>query len=371
MASDQEIGEAGRTELLRALSDAVQTRREGQVLASFLGERTGAACVVLARSREGWYVAGRSGIELELGAALPESSDPGSFMAARPLAARVHWASRELFHGRRVVGRLFLAAPELPGALVAGACAVAAPFLAASWPRTTVPGALELHIGQIVHDLRQPLAALRLTLDVLEETRLLEKSHLQRCQRSVVRLADMVDDLLLLSAPAQLPMAPLRLGPLVHELADEHVEHARRREVSIAITVREDPMVLGARQSLQRGIGNVLDNAIEMSPPGSTVEIVVDANDTDGVVEICDQGPGVPHELRQRVFEPFFTTRTAGTGLGLAVTRCVAQAHGGSAQFLDSRRPGAVLRLAIPRQRATTAIPTHLPAEASIPIAAS
>src|SRR5207253_6352500 len=106
-----------------------------------------------------------------------------------------------------------------------------------------------------------------------------EQAHLSRCQRSVSRLAEMIDDLLLLANPGQQPLAPLCIGSLLRELVDEHLEHARRKGVSLELTLRDDPPILAARLSLVRAIGNVLDNAIEMSPPGSTVQLLCDDNE--------------------------------------------------------------------------------------------
>jgi len=78
------------------------------------------------------------------------------------------------------------------------------------------------------------------------------------------------------------------------------------------------------------------------------VRIILDAGEAVSI-EVRDQGPGVPAELRERVFSPFFTTRAGGNGLGLAVAQKVAQQHGGSVRFVDE--PGGVVRFELPANR--------------------
>jgi signal transduction histidine kinase len=348
-------------ELLRALSDAAQSHHEGQVLAEHVLERYGLACVVLARAARGWQVVGSAGLPppdeagatqlAQLGMAVPATVEPERWLGE----GGAPWTRRDLTHGRRTVARLLVQAARVPDDL-ARACNVAGPLLAAAYPRQAGTTALELYLSQIVHDLRQPLNTLKIahTLMTGAEPRVIE-----RCQRAVRDLADLMDDLLSFAAPpskSRRGHLPVRLAELVTQLVEDHAPQARSRDVDLVLQVRADPTVLGSPLGLRRALTNVIDNAVEHTPAGGKVEIRVDVDFHDTLVEVRDGGPGVPSSLREQVFEPFFTTRSNGNGLGLPVVRLVAQSHGGTARFVDSPQ-GACLRFAIPHQPSANGLP--------------
>jgi two-component system OmpR family sensor kinase len=113
--------------------------------------------------------------------------------------------------------------------------------------------------------------------------------------------------------------------------------------------------VEGSRDELHRMVLNLLDNAIRHTPPGSCVELTLCEDGDDAVVEVGDDGPGIPAEMRRDVFDRFVrgagpsdTARGIGTGLGLAIVSAVAQSHGGSVEAAESRTGGALFVARIP-----------------------
>ena len=118
----------------------------------------------------------------------------------------------------------------------------------------------------------------------------------------------------------------------------------------------EHPLpVDGNADELHRMVLNLLDNAARHTPPGSTIELRLRAEGADAVVEVADDGPGVPAEMREQIFERFVrgegpadTAVGGGSGLGLSIVDAVASSHGGSAE-VGEIRPG---RRALPRQAA-------------------
>ena len=99
----------------------------------------------------------------------------------------------------------------------------------------------------------------------------------------------------------------------------------------------------------------LLANAVEAAPAGGEVGLAARAADARTVeIDVADCGPGVPPELRERVFEPFFTTRPRGTGLGLAVARQIVEAHGGTIAVGDRAGGGARFTLRLPTGRGAT-----------------
>lgn len=353
-------GTGESVELLAALADAAQAHAEGQVLSGYVERRFGLPCVVLARASKGWVVAGAAalpdGMRLHVGTHVSSSVDPERWL--REMTTE-RWVRRDLSHGRRVVARLLVRADTMSEDLQR-VCMVAAPVLAAAYPRQPGASPLELYLAQIVHDLRQPLSTLRLAHSLLREASSGDATLLDRCQRAVVDLSELMDDLLAFAGPQgstkKRGQVPVRLRQLAEQVIEDHQAHARFREVTLALDARADPTILGQPLGLKRALVNLIDNALVHAPPGTLVEVVLDVDYQSTFLEVRDQGPGVPGGLRELVFEPFFTTRSNGNGLGLAVVRLVAQQHGGQARFLDTDE-GAIVRISLPHQPSANIIP--------------
>ena len=98
-------------------------------------------------------------------------------------------------------------------------------------------------------------------------------------------------------------------------------------------------------------MANLVLNAVQASPRGAEVRVAVGKGARGVVLEVSDAGPGIPPDLRDRVFEPFFSGRPGGTGLGLAVTRRLVEAHGGTLAFA-SGPAGTVFRAGLPESTA-------------------
>jgi signal transduction histidine kinase len=258
-----------------------------------------------------------------------------------------------MIHGRRIVGQIVVDAEQPARALeyASSACEVAAPFFAAMQPlrNTDARDTLALHLAELAHDMRRPLSTVRISLDLLRRPDATERdaSTIDRCRRAVGEIEELVEDVLALNgAPAP---REVRMATLVSELADEEAAHLKLAGIVLVLRIVEDVTVLGDAHNLRRAIGNVLSNAVSASPRGGTVHVTIDGDLDTVFIEVRDQGPGVPEALREKVFEPYFTTRKSGTGLGLAVTRAVAQAHGGSVRFVDGA--GGIVELRLPRRR--------------------
>lgn len=148
--------------------------------------------------------------------------------------------------------------------------------------------------------------------------------------------------------PGQSGILTLRLRTVLDEVIASAAPDARDREVTVLLTGTADPYLVGARDALVRAFTNALVNALDAAPCGSHVVFRISRENHVAVIDICDEGAGVPRELRNKVFQPFFTTRAGCSGLGLTIARAVAQAHGGTVRFIEG--PGATLRFELPVQ---------------------
>jgi signal transduction histidine kinase len=137
----------------------------------------------------------------------------------------------------------------------------------------------------------------------------------------------------------------------IHELALPWQAVAETRRLEFAVDVPDAGELEADPALTRRAIDNLLDNAFRYAPELSTVRLAVRQEDSDWVFEISDEGPGVPPDQRERIFERFARADSArtrsggGAGLGLALSSAIATAQGGSLEHVDRPGPGAVFRL--------------------------
>ncbi|WP_329493729.1 sensor histidine kinase [Kitasatospora herbaricolor] len=217
-------------------------------------------------------------------------------------------------------------------------------------------------VADASHELRSPLAALRAELEIaLARPDLADWPEVVRgALGDTERLQHLVTDLLLLARldaqdTSRRPAAPVDLGDLVRE------EAARRRPPAhLILTVRTAPgpvLVDGHRAPLTRVLGNLLDNAERYAAATVSVGLAFDDRRREAVLEVRDDGPGIPPEDRARVFERFTrldearTRDSGGAGLGLAIARHIAALHHGTLE-VAACPDGALLRARLPASNA-------------------
>jgi len=216
-------------------------------------------------------------------------------------------------------------------------------------------------VADASHELRTPLTSVLANLELLqaslaggghEEDREIVDSAL----RSSRRMSRLVADLLLLARADAGRLGARRrcdLAEIAGEAAAEAAPLMGERELRVD---NERPLwVEGNPDELHRMALNLLDNAARHTPPGTVVELRLREEGGDAVLEVADDGPGIPPHLREQVFDRFVrgegpadTARGDGTGLGLAIVGAVAEAHGGSVAALESESGGALFRARIP-----------------------
>jgi two-component system sensor histidine kinase HydH len=212
----------------------------------------------------------------------------------------------------------------------------------------------------LAHEIRNPLNAASLQLQLLERrirrivgegstdgTRLLEPVGL--VQVEINRLSHLVEDFLRFARPADLHRRRFDLGHLIDHVVELQALEARRHGIELRGDVPPDPLhVDGDRDKLQQVVLNIVRNSIEaLEDSGGEIVISLERID-EGMVRlrVRDDGPGVPEEIRTRIFEPFFSTKPMGTGLGMAICHSLIQQHGGDIEvFVEN---GTVVELRLP-----------------------
>jgi two-component system OmpR family sensor kinase len=186
------------------------------------------------------------------------------------------------------------------------------------------------------HELRTPLTALGLQIQLLERARTDDEraSAVQRLKEGVRRATRLVEQLLIMARlepdAAEQPIERIDLGVLAKAVADDFAPLAEARAVTLDVDAEEGVATQGAEEALRILLSNLVDNAIRYSAPGGTILLRVASAAGDAVLEVADDGPGIPENERARVFDRFYRgagTEQPGSGLGLAIVRQVADLH--------------------------------------------
>ncbi|MBV9334291.1 MAG: HAMP domain-containing histidine kinase [Solirubrobacterales bacterium] len=205
-------------------------------------------------------------------------------------------------------------------------------------------------VADASHELRTPLTSLLANLELLaEELEGEQADTAQAALRSARRMRRLVGDLLLLAradARRTQPRGPTDLADVLVEAASELGPMAEDHELSIDA---QPAVVPGVRDDLHRLTLNLIENAARHTPPGTCIRATTAVEDGAAILTVEDDGPGIPPELGNRVFERFVRGSAAGargSGLGLAIVRAVAESHGGTV-VLEQPEPGAGARFVI------------------------
>jgi len=215
-------------------------------------------------------------------------------------------------------------------------------------------------VNTVSHELRTPLSGvlgftkLLLTRDFDSETR---RHYLGIVDAQARRLSELIDDFLDVRRIEEGRFERARelvdMGTLLREEAQLYSAQSRKHQLALELPRAPLP-VLGNPDRLRQVIGNLLSNAIKYSPQGGIVELAAEANG-DGVrVEVRDEGIGIPAHQQPQIFTKFFRGDAAasgitGTGLGLAVSRDIVEAHGGRIGFTSAEGKGTTFFVELPR----------------------
>ncbi|WP_241557264.1 sensor histidine kinase [Croceibacterium ferulae] len=225
--------------------------------------------------------------------------------------------------------------------------------------------AVETFAADVAHEIKNPLASLRSAVDSLERvndpdlrTQLIDiAAHdVRRIDRLVTEIAEAS------RIDAELSRATFEaidLAALIEHLVRARQDRQLNRDCQVQVEREGRPaIVLGVPLRLERVIDNLLDNAVSFSPPGGRIWVTIAGHDDRVIATVCDEGPGIAPERREKVFARFHSDRPEGedfgdhSGLGLAIARTIAEAHDGSLRVADPAWPeqagGACLVLDLP-----------------------
>jgi two-component system sensor histidine kinase CreC len=218
---------------------------------------------------------------------------------------------------------------------------------------------VDQYVQTLAHELKSPLAGIRGAAELLREP-MPEDARARfaaNIEDQVGRAQELIDRMLELSSlerrGALDRVEPVAAAALAAAVRDELAPLAQRKQVTLALEVQPDLVLSGDAFLLHRALSNLLRNAIEFAPSGTTVDLAAFESRGHVEVRVRDRGPGLPDYARERVFEKFYSlprpdTGRKGTGLGLAFVKEVAQLHGGNVKLANHADGGALATLTLP-----------------------
>jgi two-component system OmpR family sensor kinase len=222
-------------------------------------------------------------------------------------------------------------------------------------------------VADASHELRTPLTSIRGYAELYRQGAATSPEDvagvLRRIEEQAARMGLLVDDLLLLARlDQQRPLEHARVDVAVLAVDTVHDVHAMAPDRAVGLRLpsadaADEPAevpVLGDEARLRQVLGNLVNNAILHTPPGTPVEIRVRADGGNAVIEVADKGPGLPPDQAERVFERFYradparTRASGGTGLGLAIVAAIVAAHGGRVRVQTEVGTGTTFQVLLP-----------------------
>ena len=213
-------------------------------------------------------------------------------------------------------------------------------------------------LRDISHELRSPLARMRVAVGLARQPAADHVRQLDRLEREIERLDSLISQVLKLArlqgTDAPFSREPVAIDEIIEEVVRDANFEGAVKNCSVELKGAANASVLGNRELLRSAIENVLRNAMRYSPPGQPVSVSIEASGSALLIRIKDRGPGVPPADLQRIFEPFYRVAesrdrdSGGEGIGLAITAQVMRAHGGSAEASNPAAGGFEVRLSLP-----------------------
>ncbi len=208
-------------------------------------------------------------------------------------------------------------------------------------------------VSCLVHDLKTPLIAIgglsRLVRKNIENKDFSFEEKLDIIVKEANRLEKMVKEMLDFSRPLELHPTQGSINNVVNESLPIISDFAQAKRVKVQILSSGDlPSMFFDSERMKQALINLLTNAIEASPEEGTVSIYCYHKNKQLIVDIKDQGTGIPSDKKEEIFSPFFTTKKGGVGLGLAIVKKIVEAHHGDLEILENHERGVTFRIIIP-----------------------
>ena len=210
--------------------------------------------------------------------------------------------------------------------------------------------------ASLAHEIRNPLASIEGAVDIAERTSSEERrgEFLAIIRKETRRLNGLLTNLLDFARPRTAQMRQVRIESLVRSVVDLTAHTAKQRGILLESEISSNlPLVECDAEQITQALLNVTLNALQVTPAGGAVSVSVQQQDEMVLMRIRDEGRGIEEADRERIFDPFSTTKEGGTGVGLPISDRILAHHGGRITFEPNVDKGMAFTLALPIQQIT------------------
>lgn len=203
------------------------------------------------------------------------------------------------------------------------------------------------------HEINNPLANIALRAQTLlkREDDAEKRKALEAMHRAAMRAHEMISDLMLFARPPKLEKEAIDARGVVQAVADELSPRAEELGITLRKQVADSPIRIDAdRDQLIVAVRALVENSFDALGQGGGVEITAEPTSSGVSIRVVDDGPGVPDEIRPHVFDPFFSGREAGRGLGFGLSKCwrIITEHGGGVRLDSTPGTGVTVTIELP-----------------------
>ena len=202
--------------------------------------------------------------------------------------------------------------------------------------------------GGVAHEIKNPLNAIALHLEVLRSKLETDEPEVDVIAREIKRLDNVVKTFLTFNRPIELQARPLDLDQVVQQVLALVSVDAEAKNIRIETVLTDKLWLNGDPDLLKQAILNVVNNGLEAMAEGGKLVIRTEWIADECQIRVIDGGPGIPPEIQDRIFNLYFTTKQQGSGIGLATTFRVVQLHSGTIDFVSEPGRGTTFRLRFP-----------------------
>lgn len=207
--------------------------------------------------------------------------------------------------------------------------------------------------ASIAHEIRNPLASMSGSIQLLRSLTQPEGDE-KRLMDIVVREADhlnhWITEFLAYAKPRKAPRQRVDLAAVCAEVTELIANEPRATQIAVSHEVHGNGIISGEANGLRQIVWNLVNNAVDATPPEGRVVLRLDGTNPGQIVlEVVDTGEGIPREVQEKIFDPFFSTKEMGTGLGLATVQHNVEQHGGTIRVSSAPGEGSTFRVVLSR----------------------
>jgi two-component system sensor histidine kinase HydH len=213
--------------------------------------------------------------------------------------------------------------------------------------------------ASVAHEIKNPLASIKGAVEILKDKATSDSDKDEFAgivSKEIKRIDRTIGEFLEFARPRETKLEKLNLSDVLRSSVKQAETQATKNKIQIRSDIENDLVINGDAEKIHQVVLNLLLNSIEASESGSNIEVALARNKTDDVgvkLVISDHGKGIEESELEKVFEPFYTTKSSGSGLGLAVVKSIVENHQGKIRLESKLGQGTTVTITLPAWRET------------------